>query len=194
MGDTPSVGYLLHGKPDDPPQTSWGGRYRPVSLRPKTVFRGHPTLDDKVEVFSIVEIVLNGPDIGPANDTPQFSMIISRQEFEGYYYGDGIYKLRWSPKAVGEWSYKTKSSIPELNGKTGQFTSVPENSLLPYPNAVEHTKWWTDILDPRYKERAHNGAKTVNAFRRQYLRHFSQRASQLLKIILFLQFPLLIYL
>jgi PelA/Pel-15E family pectate lyase len=79
---------------------------------------------------------------------------------------------------VDDWSYKTKSKIPELNGKTGQFTSVPENSLPPFPNAVKHTRWWTDILDPKYKEEEHSGAKTVNAFRRQYLRHFAQRADR----------------
>lgn len=178
MGDTPSVGYLLHGNSDDPTQPGWGGRFRPVSVRPKTVFNGHPTLEDKTEVFSIVEIVLNGPDIGPATDTPQFSIIISNQEFEGYYYGDGVYKVRWSPKAVGQWSYVTKSKIPELDGKTGRFTSVDENTLPPHPQAKQHSHWWTDILDPEYKEDGHCGAKTISVYRKQYLQDFANRADR----------------
>lgn len=175
MGDTPSVGFLLHGNPNNPEQTGWGGRYRKVSYRPKTIFQGHTSLNDKVEVFAIMELVLKGPDIGPANDTPQLSMVVDGQEFEGYYYGNGVYKLRICPKFVKEWSYTIKSKISEFNGKTGEFTSVPENSLAPYPKAVKHTNWWTDVLDPEFKEGAHMGAKTVNAFRRQFLMDFAQR-------------------
>jgi hypothetical protein len=32
----------------DPGQTGWSGRYRPVTVRPKTVVHGHPSLSDKV--------------------------------------------------------------------------------------------------------------------------------------------------
>ena len=180
MGDTPSVSYMLYGNPADPENGGWGGRFRPVTARPKTVFHGHTTLKDKVEVFGIMELVLNGPDIGPARDEPQFSLIISNQEFYGFYYGNGIYKMRWSPKLVGEWSYVVKSKIPELNGKTGQFVSVPENTLPADPNAIQHKNWWTDILDPEYKDGLHSGAKTVNVYRQQYLLDFAKRADRLL--------------
>ncbi|MGB7294164.1 MAG: nucleoside hydrolase-like domain-containing protein, partial [Candidatus Aminicenantales bacterium] len=105
MGDTPSVSYMLYGNPADPENGGWGGRFRRVAVRPKTVFHGDTTLKDKVEVFGIVELVLNGPDMGPARDEPQFSLIISNQEFHGFYYGNGVYKWRWAPKAVAEWSY-----------------------------------------------------------------------------------------
>ena len=114
MGDTPSVGYLLYGDPENPTQTGWGGRYQPVSVRPKIVFQGHPTLDDKVEVFAIVEIVIDGPDIGPANDTPQFSLLISKQEFEGYYYGDGVYKVRWSSQGCWEMVVQNQKQHPGI--------------------------------------------------------------------------------
>lgn len=175
MGDTPSVGYLLYGDPTDPGQTGWGGRYRPVTVRPKTVVYGHPSLSDKVEVFGILEIVLKGPDRGPAHDDSPFSLLIDGQEFEGYYYGNGIYKARVCPKSVGEWSYMTKSEIAELDGKRGQYTSVPENSLPKDPDAIKHKNWWTDILDQDYAQGPHSGAKTVNSFRRMYLTHFAER-------------------
>jgi len=179
MGDTPSVSYMLYGNPADPENGGWGGRFRRVAVRPKTVFHGHTTIEDKVEVFGIMELVLKGPDMGPARDEPQFSLIIANQEFYGFYYGSGIYKFRWSPKLVGEWSYVVKSKIPELDGKTGQFVSVDENTLPPYPDAVRHKNWWTDILDPEYKDGLHCGAKTVSAYRRQYLQDFAKRADRL---------------
>ena len=38
MGDSPSVGYLLHGTPDDPSQPGWGGRFVRIWDGRKTVF------------------------------------------------------------------------------------------------------------------------------------------------------------
>ena len=180
MGDTPSVSYMLYGNPADPENGGCGGRFRPVTIRPKSVFHGNTTLEDSVEVFCIIEHVFNGPDMGPARDDSPFSLIISRQEFHGFYYGNGIYKVRWSPKLVGEWSYVVKSEIPELNGKTGQLVSVQENTLPADPNAIQHKNWWTDILDPEYKDGLHSGAKTVSSYRRQYLQDFAKRADRLL--------------
>jgi len=180
MGDTPSVSYMLYGNPADPENGGWGGRFRPVAVRPKSIFHSQTTLEDSVEVFCIIEHVLNGPDIGPARDEPQFSLIINKQEFYGFYYGNGVYKVRWSPKSVGEWSYVVKSKIPELNGKTGQLVSVPENTLPVDPNAIQHKNWWTDIIDPEYKDGGHSGAKTINVYRRQYLLDFAKRADWML--------------
>ena len=38
MGDSPSVGYLLHGTPDDPSQPGWGGSFVRIWDGRKTVF------------------------------------------------------------------------------------------------------------------------------------------------------------
>ena len=38
MGDSPSVGYLLRGTPDDPSQGGWGGRFVRIWDGRKTVF------------------------------------------------------------------------------------------------------------------------------------------------------------
>ena len=38
MGDSPSVGYLLHGTPDDPSKPGWGGRFVRVWDDRQTVF------------------------------------------------------------------------------------------------------------------------------------------------------------
>ncbi|MFN3322481.1 MAG: DUF5060 domain-containing protein [Bryobacteraceae bacterium] len=35
----------------------------------------------------------------------------------GFYDGDGVWKIRFSPTAVGRWSLRTISPVAELNGK-----------------------------------------------------------------------------
>jgi hypothetical protein len=43
---------------------------------------------------------------------------------DGFYDGAGTYKVRFMPDEVGEWSYTTKSSVKELDGKVGGFACV----------------------------------------------------------------------
>ncbi len=40
----------------------------------------------------------------------------------GFYDGGGKYRVRFMPDTVGEWTYRTKSNRPQLDGKTGSFT------------------------------------------------------------------------
>ncbi|XLZ73129.1 DUF5060 domain-containing protein [Massilia sp. SR12] len=44
---------------------------------------------------------------------------------DGFYDGEGQYKLRFMPDAVGEWEYETRSNRPALDGKRGKFTVGP---------------------------------------------------------------------
>src|SRR5580700_5942080 len=39
---------------------------------------------------------------------------------DGFYDGDGTWRVRFMPDTIGVWSYTTHSEIPALNGKTGQ--------------------------------------------------------------------------
>ena len=61
MGDSPSVGYLLHGTPDDPSQPGWGGRFVRIWGGRKSVFDRLTTAADTVEVFGSVEFGLSLP-------------------------------------------------------------------------------------------------------------------------------------
>jgi hypothetical protein len=57
----------------------------------------------------------------------------------GFYDGDGaggmdgnIWKVRFTPDAVGEWSYTTSSQEPLLNGHSGAFRATSPQDCLPY--------------------------------------------------------------
>ena len=88
--------------------------------------------ESMVERWGIYELTLNGQNTeNPFIEvelTAEFKRcdIKGGRTFEphGFYDGDGIYKIRFMPDEVGEWTYTTKSNSNELNGKTGQFTCI----------------------------------------------------------------------
>ena len=61
MGDSPSVGYLLHGTPDDPSQPGWGGKFVRIWDGRKTIFDRLTTEADTAEAFGVVEFALPVP-------------------------------------------------------------------------------------------------------------------------------------
>lgn len=180
MGDTPSVAYLLRGNPEDPASPSWGGQFDPVHARPNTVFHRNTTLEDQVEMFGLAEFVFKGPHIEVDRDTSVFTMHVKGQQFPGYYVGAGEYRIRWMPKSLGDWSYMITSDIPELNGKSGEFTSVPESAVSRGRDPLRFPNWWSDKLDPELKDGIICGSKTVNRWREAFLRDFQQRMDRCL--------------
>ena len=89
---------------------------------------------DSVEQWGVYEIALHGPTNGNpfldvnfsarfTNDTMDNNSI----EVNGFYDGDGIYRVRFMPDTFVQglpikWHYTTVSSAAELNGKSGEFT------------------------------------------------------------------------
>jgi hypothetical protein len=89
---------------------------------------------DRVEKWGIYEISLPGPKTGnPFVGIELRAAFINgdrRIEPEGFYDGNGLYKIRFMPDREGLWTYETKSNREELAGKTGRFLCVaplPEN-------------------------------------------------------------------
>ncbi len=82
----------------------------------------------KTERWGVYEVALEGPrDGNPFLDvevTADFSYKHRSVTVDGFYDGDGVYRLRFSPDTVGEWSYVTNSNVPELDGKRGTFACV----------------------------------------------------------------------
>ena len=82
-----------------------------------------------VEQYRIFELSLKGPSEGNPFTGTQLSAEFrykNRTLFcEGFYDGDGIYKIRFMPDEAGDWIYTTSSNIRDLNGKTGKFKCTP---------------------------------------------------------------------
>lgn len=47
------------------------------------------------------------------------------RRFDGFYDGDGAYKVRYMPMHEGEYTLTLHSSLPALNGQTHTFTALP---------------------------------------------------------------------
>jgi hypothetical protein len=58
---------------------------------------------------------------------------------DGFYDGDGVYKVRFAPDAEGEWSYVTHSGRRELDGHTGSFVCTPATAGNHGPVSVRGT-------------------------------------------------------
>ena len=86
------------------------------------------TVPQKVERWGIFEVSLSGPSGGnPFVDIKLSGEFRQKDRFfepEGFYDGDCVYRIRFMPDELGEWTYVTKSSRRELDGKTGKFTCV----------------------------------------------------------------------
>jgi hypothetical protein len=109
-----------------------------------------------VEQWGIFEISLKGPANGnPFLDT-QFSATFKQGtnsiEANGFYDGDGVYRVRFMPEKPGKWTYKTASSARGLNGKTGSFTVTPPASRNHGPVRVAQTYHFAYEDGAPYKE------------------------------------------
>ncbi|TFW29279.1 DUF5605 domain-containing protein [Duganella callida] len=83
---------------------------------------------DRVENFGMFEIALTGYAAGNPDIDLELSATFTHDKEsytpEGFYDGDGVYKIRFMPPVVGQWRYVTHSNHPDLNGKSGTLTSV----------------------------------------------------------------------
>jgi len=96
-----------------------------------------------VEQYSVFELRMEGPETGNPFTDVQLSAefrIMNRTLFcEGFYDGDGIYKIRFMPDQTGEWTYSTKSNIPQLNSKKGSITCTKPTAGNHGPVKVRNT-------------------------------------------------------
>ena len=81
-----------------------------------------------IERWGKFEISLHGPSAGNPFMEVQLSADFTQGartvSVEGFYDGDGIYKVRWMPDRLGPWSWVTRSATPQLNGTKGSFVCV----------------------------------------------------------------------
>ena len=181
MGDTPSVVWLLHGDLTDPTKPGWGGQFVRAWQRPYYISRRLTTAADQIEQFGVFELVLQrGPSLAffPGSTLPYSAashLVIENQSLVGNTTADGVTRFRFSPKEAKVYRYRIQSNIQDLNGLTGELTSVqPSAALATSPDPL-HPNWWTDDPSPALRAGQLIGAKTVNRWRAEFLRHFAAR-------------------
>src|SRR5512137_2125877 len=80
----------------------------------------------QVEQYGVLELELKGPAAGnPFTEvqlTAELRLMNRSLICEGFYDGDGTYRIRFMPDEPGNWTYITKSNIKELDSKRGNFT------------------------------------------------------------------------
>ena len=176
MGDTPSVGWLLKGRPAEPAQPGWGGRFVRAWDRPYYLYTRMTAATDSMEDFGILEMVLSLGGDAPSN--AEAWLEVDNQSLPGYIPGDGSVRFRFSPKGAGVYRFVIRSSVPALDGQRGGVTAVmapPDAAASPSPACPN---WWTDDPSPGAQEGPHVGARTVNRWREAYLTDFAERLAR----------------
>lgn len=102
-----------------------------------------PASASRIERWGLFEAQFSGPrDGNPFVDTvfsADFRLDHRTVPVHGFYDGDGIYRVRFSPDAEGQWTYTTRSNRPELNGKSGSFTCIAAGKGNHGPVLVRNT-------------------------------------------------------
>ena len=103
-----------------------------------------------VEQWDIFEVELAGPNDGnpflEVNLTADFRQGERLFTPDGFYDGDGVYRVRFMPDAPGEWTFHTFSNRPELDGQTGSFTCTAPAPGNHGPVHVRNT-WYLAYAD-----------------------------------------------
>lgn len=180
MGDTPTLLYMMHGDPNIPEGESWGGSFEKIDRCSRTVYHRATTLQDTVNVYSLVEFHFKGAKQHLKVGTPCFQMKIDKQLWEGYYMGKGNYLCIYSPKEMNTLTYETISDIPSMNGLKGEFVV---NDLWPgYKSDTDcplGSNWYSDRKDRKLYYKDLQGFKTTSKWRERVLADWAVRWSWL---------------
>lgn len=173
MGDTPSVGWLLKGSPEDPTQPGWGGQFVRAWDRPHSVFDRMTTKDDKMEVFGVLELVFPLSDAAP--DNPMAELTVENQTLVGHAPGDGTMRFRFCPKTAATYGFTINSNVVDLDGKKGGITAIEPRIEIALQPSSRFPNWWTDDPNSELAEGNHDGAKSVSRWRAALLGNFAAR-------------------
>lgn len=85
-----------------------------------------------VERWGVFEVTLNGPDRGNPFDDVTLAAIFenggARVHVPGFYDGEGVYRIRFSPPELGHWRWTSESNAASLGGHAGAFECVRPGS------------------------------------------------------------------
>jgi hypothetical protein len=95
------------------------------------------------EKWKVYEVSLKGPETGnPFQEvilSATFTNNSTKADIQGFYDGNGQYKIRFMPSMEGKWTYLTQSNQKALNGKKGEFICTPPTSQNHGPVVVKDT-------------------------------------------------------
>ena len=95
------------------------------------------------EQWDIFEITLKAPQTGNPYVEVDLSATFVDEGFEttvnGFYDGNGVYKIRFMPNKTGIWRYTTHSNKLSLNAVTGKFECVKASAANHGPVRVKNT-------------------------------------------------------
>src|SRR5664280_314032 len=81
-----------------------------------------------VPQWEVFELTLSGPSKGNPFTGVQLTATVSLGHrtvvVDGFYDGSGVYKVRFMPDTMAEWTYTTSSTATALTGKARPFTSI----------------------------------------------------------------------
>ena len=79
----------------------------------------------QVSQWDVFELALTGPTGGNPFVGIEFRAVFRQGDravvADGFYDGDGLFKVRFMPDRAGEWTYATESNRAALDGKEGRF-------------------------------------------------------------------------
>lgn len=181
MGDTPTLLYLMQGNPEQPEEQSWAGRFVKTDRTPRRIFYGPTTAADTAQICGIIEWRLKGPNRPEiAVDSACLTLDIRKQQWTGYYKGDGNYLLRHSTYYTGVLPYTITSSLPDFLPIAGEITV--ENTWNTAPNESDLTvgsQWWADSYAAQDRWHNHAGANTQQQVRNAVMDDWAERWSKL---------------
>lgn len=173
MGDSPSVTHLLGADPGRPDAEGWGGRFVRAWDGRRAVFPRLTAVDDRVEIFSVVEIAVPLP---AGMTRAHTARVLFDNRIPAAVVNDGVaLRFRFAPRDAKVWPYVIRSDFAPLDGVEGAFTAVP---LRGGPPSSTHPNWWTDDPAPEVAEGVHAGARTVSRWRESFLRDFARRLAR----------------
>lgn len=97
-----------------------------------------------VPQWEVFEVGFPGPSTGNPFMEVQlgatFSIGHRDVQVDGFYDGNGRYKVRFMPDSLGTWTYKTTSNTAELAGRSGSFTCVAAEANAHGPVRVHNSR------------------------------------------------------
>ena len=97
----------------------------------------------RIEKWRVFETTIRGTDKGNPFTDVQVGAVFTngkvKKTVQGFYDGDGLYRIRFMPNELGVWSYETFSNRPSLRSTKGSFECIASTGNNHGPVVVQDT-------------------------------------------------------